>query len=472
VRSVLVAGLVALSLIAAGSASPATGASRQDVTIEADDGVPLAATLFEPSGKPPSGGWPAVVFMSGLGVDRSSMGLLAGAMGLVGEQYAVLTFDPRGQGASGGFLDFDGPREIADTREVFDWLVARPEIARTKIGAFGISYGGGAALNSLAVGVPWAAIEVVQTWTDLYSALAPDDLPKTGVVAGIAAEVPTEKLVGATRVVTKTALAGRTDDLVRAWAAQRSSLPGLRGKKTPVFFMQGRRDFTFGIDQATRGYAVLKGQKRLWIGNHGHPPSSFPAADTPKMLAEGKEWFDHFLRGVKNSIDRSKPVTVAAEGSARVRSFPALPHASVLRYSAGGRATIGRTDKIARRLDRTRTAFTVFGAPIVRARATARGGWSRLIGVLSAQTPSGKDIVVADGGTATYPGTHAYAFRLQSTATFVPKGSRLTLTLGGSSTVQSASNLVYLDLPMPAGARLTAGAASVDVPTLAAHTLG
>jgi len=60
-----------------------------------------------------------------------------------------------------------------------------------------------------------------------------------------------------------------------------------------------------------------------------------------------------------------------------------------------------------------------------------------------------------------------YAFGLQSQATFVPKGSRLTLTLGASSTAQSPSNLVYLDLPMPAGARLEVGTATVELPTLA-----
>jgi hypothetical protein len=92
--------------------------------------------------------------------------------------------------------------------------------------------------------------------------------------------------------------------------------------------------------------------------------------------------------------------------------------------------------------------------------------------VLSAQTQAGKEIVVADGGTISKPGTRSYTIRLHSGATYIPKGSRLTLTLGGSSTVQSPSNLVYLDLPMPAGARLTVSAAAIDVPALAAHTLG
>ena len=466
-----IAGLAALlSLTLVGGASPAPVFSKHEVTIKADDGVSLAATLFEPSGSTPPGGWPAVVVMHGLGGDRSSMNLLATAMGLVGDQYVILTYDARGHGQSGGLIGFDGPRETADARDVFDWLAARPDIARGEIGVFGISYGGGAALNSLATGVPWRAVEVAQTWTDLRSALKPDGLPKSGVIAGILAELPASKLDPSVLSIRDDAFGVSDPAAVRRWAAARSSLPGLHGRRTPVFFMQGRRDFIFGIDQAARGYRVLKGPKRLWIGNHGHPPSTFPAADTAEMLVAGRAWFDRFLRGVRNDSDRTKPVTIAAEGSARVFTFPTLPRTSTLTFTTSGRAmTIARSGEVARRLVRTRTPLVVFGSPNVRIGATARQGWSRLVGVLSARTPRGTQIVVADGGTTTRPGARTYAFRLQSTATFVPKGSWLTLTVGASSTVQSPANLVYLDLPMRAGARVTVGSTRIGVPTIAAR---
>jgi hypothetical protein len=109
----------------------------------------------------------------------------------------------------------------------------------------------------------------------------------------------------------------------------------------------------------------------------------------------------------------------------------------------------------------------VYGSPKVDVAATAIAGWSRLVAVLSARTQSGKQIVVADGGTSTRPGARTYTVALQSQATFVPKGSRLTLTLAASSTAQNASNLVYLDLPMPAGAKLRVGATLVKIPALA-----
>jgi len=457
----------ALALVLVGGASPAPTFTSQDLTIRMDDGVSIAATLFEPTGTAPSAGWPAVILMHGLGGDRSSMNALAGAMGLVGDQYAVLTFDARGHGASGGLIGIDGQREIKDVGEVFHWLDTRPEIDGAKIGAFGLSYGGGAALNSLVAGIPWAAVEAAETWTDLYSALVPGGLPKSGIIAGFLAGLAPGKLDPTLESIREDAFTNTNQAAVRAWAAARSCLPDLRGKHTPVFFMQGRRDFAFGIDQAARGYAALKGPKRLWVGNHGHPPSTFPAADTPKMLVDGKAWFDHFLRGAQNGIDRTKPVTVAAEGSARVERFARLPQTVVETPAAGGRMTISRAGKVVRALGRTDSPFEAYGSPKVDVAATAIAGWSRLVAVLSARTQSGKQIVVADGGTSTRPGARTYTVALQSQATFVPKGSRLTLTLAASSTAQNASNLVYLDLPMPAGAKLRVGATSVKIPALA-----
>ena len=56
---------------------------------------------------------------------------------------------------------------------IHDWLAARPDVSDTMIGAWGISYGGGAIFNSLVAGVPWTAVATVETWTDLYSALMP-----------------------------------------------------------------------------------------------------------------------------------------------------------------------------------------------------------------------------------------------------------------------------------------------------------
>ena len=112
-------------------------------------------------------------------------------------------------------------------------------------------------------------------------------------------------------------------------------------------------------------------------------------------------------------------------------------------------------------------ANSACGAPTVKVPVRAVGGWSRVVAVLSARTSSGKEIVVAGGGAPTRPGGRAVTIRLIDQATLIPKGSTLTLTLASSSLAQDPANLLYLDLPMPATARATFGAATLSLPVLA-----
>jgi predicted acyl esterase len=465
-RAFLAAVASACAVLAA--AGPAAAFSKQDLFLPMDDGAVLSASLYLPDGAAPAGGWPAVVLMHGLGGDRSSMNTLAESMGLAGEQYAALTFDARGHGLSGGLIGIDGPREIADARAVHAWLAARPDVADAKIGAWGISYGGGAALNSLAAGVPWAAVEVAETWSDLMSALVPQGLAKSGVIGGYVASLPPARVDPAVFALRDAAFAGRIDE-VRAFAAQRSSLSGLTGSRTPVFLMQGRRDFVFGLDQATRLYKSLAGPRRLWIGNHGHAPSTFPASDSAEMLRQGMRWFDRFLRGTANGIDRdSRPVTISHQSGSGVTAFAAVPNPARRTFALPGSRAIDQSGRVQRTTGPLATAVDTFGAPIVRVTATSAGGWTRLVAVLTATTPQGQTILVSGGGLPVRTGTRSYAISLIDQSTRIPKGSRFTVTLASSSLAQNPGNLLYLNLPMPASSRITLRSATLTVPVLRA----
>src|SRR4029078_1777394 len=82
---------------------------------------------------------------------------------------------------------------------------------------------------------------------------------------------------------------------VRPWTDARSSLSKLSSVTTPVFMAQGRRDFLFGIDQGVQAFARLKGPKTLYVGLHGHAPSTFPAADTGFLMSRVRAWYDCYL---------------------------------------------------------------------------------------------------------------------------------------------------------------------------------
>jgi predicted acyl esterase len=119
-----------------------------------------------------------------------------------------------------------------------------------------------------------------------------------------------------------------------------------------------------------------------------------------------------------------------------------------------------------RRTQPLREAIEIFGAPTVQTTISASGGWSRLVAVLTARTPQGREILVSAGGVPTRNGTQRVTIRLINQATHVPRGSRLTLTLASASTAQASSNLLYLDLPMAPTARVRVGTTVLRLPAL------
>ena len=459
------AGLALALVLFAGNA-PGSAVASQDVSIPMDDGISLAATLYLPDGTPPAGGWPAIVFLHGLGGNREEMNALAQAYGFVGQGYAVLTFDARGHGDSGGLVSIDGPREIADVKEVEAWLAARPDVADSKIGAWGISYGGGAVLDSLAAGVPWSAVATAETWSDLYSALVPQGLLKSGLVAALAGSIPEQRKSPDLIQIQALAFSGKDPAAVKAWADARSSIARLGAVTTPVFLAQGRRDFLFDIDQGVRAYDALRGPKVLYVGLDGHPPSTFPAADTGLLMSQVRAWFDCYLRAI-GCDTKPTGVEVAPESYAgSTVAFKALPKTKTTTVVFPGVSTFARKGKAVRTTSRLTRPLEIFGSPTVTVPLAASGGWSRLVAVLVARTPGGKQIVVSAGGVPTRKGARKVAIRLFDQATYLPKGARLTLTLGSSSLAQSPSNLLYLDLPMAATARARVGNAVVTIPGL------
>ena len=450
---------VTVALCAAGRASAAT----QELKLRMDDGVDLAATLYEPASAPPPAGYPAIVLLHGLGGKRQDLAAIAQRFD---GSFAVLSVDQRGHGESSGLVSIDGPREIADLRAVFNQLAGRPEVDGTKIGAWGISLGGGAVLRSLVEGVPWAAVETVETWTDLYSALLPQNLAKSGAIFNFLNSVPAARLDPSVAAIRDDALASRNLRALRAWADARSSRKLLSRVKTPVFMFQGRRDFAFDIAQAKAGYALLKGPKRLYIGDFGHAPSTFPGPDLAQVTSLGLKWFARYLVGT--------PAAIAQVGLApspwrgKPRTYTKLPATRRLAVALPGTDRLAGAGRALRTSGRFTGRAETFGSATVQVTARLSGGWSRLVAVLTAQPRKGSEIVVSEGGinTAGLSGKRKLTIRLIDTATLIPRGARLRLTLASSSLAQNPANLLYLNLPMPTTARISLGPVRLVLPIL------
>lgn len=447
----------ALALAAVASAKP--GLTTLNGKLVVDDGTSLAWTLTEPDGAAPAGGWPGVVALHGLGGTKETLAAVSQALAARG--YAVLAYDARGHGASTGSVELAGPREVSDLRAIVASVAARPEVSDTKIGGWGISYGGGQIWTALAAGVPLAAAEVVETWTDLYTALWPQGVSKSGIVSLLANSVITRSPLIAG--IAQGAIQGTNLDVIRDLAAQRSALPRLGSVTTPVYMFQGRQDFVFDITQATQAFQRLAGPKRLYIGDFGHAPSTFPGPDIDYVLTQGVQWFDHFLKGDANGIDTKPPVELAPQtwrGSAV--SYPGLPPTTTTTFALPGTTTLSGTGGAARSTKALRSAAETFGVSTLGVRVTRLSGYQHLVAVLSAVAAGGKQILVSQG--ATVPHVGANTIRFGNYAVLVPKGSKLTVTLSSTSTAQNTSNLVYL--PFAGAGSITLGPATLKLSTL------
>jgi pimeloyl-ACP methyl ester carboxylesterase len=454
--------------------------TKTDQMVTMSDGVQLATTLYEPLGAPPVGGWPTVMMFHGYGMDRTSMNTIAELMWATAD-YAALTFDLRGHGQSGGLFDLNGPRTIQDVRELYDWLAARPTINKGAIGAWGISLGGETVWASLAAGVPFAAAEVFESWTDLYAALAPNELVKSGAVAQLASEVPAARMSPAVTAIAAKALSNSDPAAVRAFADSRSLTDDdLRKIKTPVMVFQGRRDFLFGIDQGIRTLKLLGGKHGLYIGDFGHPPSTFPGPDISYVLAQSGEWFDLYLKNVIEAVHHfNAPAELMPDpyhDTDTPQQYAGTPPTKPLKTkTVKVGKTFGTTGKVVTTIPVPQPTkwHETFGSPVVTVSASTTTQARQLVAVVEAMPRKGKATIVSEGGTLlpTTSTSWTLSFPLLSDTALLKPGTKLRVTLSWTSTAQDPANLLYIT-GVPDGSSLTIKTLRLTLPVLTIRVSG
>jgi ABC-type branched-subunit amino acid transport system substrate-binding protein/esterase/lipase len=408
-------GVKRLLLVAAALvlwAAPAQAFTKQTGTRTMADGTSIAYDLYEPDGTAPGGGWPGVVVLHGLGGTKDSVASVAQVFASQG--YAALAYSARGHGTSTGNIELAGPNEVSDERALESFFAGLPEVSDTQIGAWGISYGGGQTWNGLAAGIPYKAAEVVETWTDLYSALWPQNVARKGVVAGFAsAVIQRSPLIAQYQ---NDALNSTNMGAIKTLVDVRSALGSLSSVRTPVYMFQGRVDYAFDVTQAVNAFARLAGPKHLYVGQFGHPPSTFPGPDIDYVTSQGVAWFDHFLKGAPNGIEKTPQVTIAAATGAKRASYTGLPKTKTIPVGFRG-TTATRTGA------RLGQALETFGVSLLKVNVAKVSRYPHLVAVVLA----GKRVITHG---AVVPKKGLNTIRLANYVQFLPKGTRLTLQLG------------------------------------------
>jgi X-Pro dipeptidyl-peptidase len=241
--------------------------------------------------------------------------------------YAVVLVDLAGTNRSQGCVDVGGPWDVASARAVVDWLNGRRpgydapsgghEVqagwATGSVGMIGKSYDGTIADGVAATGVPGlrtvVPISAISSWYDYYNSAGasfgadPVDLARLveqhGGRTGCAAE--NAALARA---------APRDGDYTPFWAA-RDYRRGAAAVRASVFAVQGLGDDNVKPIELGAWWDALARAgvpRKLWLSQTGHvDPFDYRRAD---WVATLHRWFDHWLLGVANGIDREPQASV------------------------------------------------------------------------------------------------------------------------------------------------------------------
>lgn len=273
--------LTALTVFPAGvTAAPKI---ENDIIVKSADGTPIVATLMLPEAATADTPVPAVIGTHGWAGSRSTTpsGLTAR---LLDSGYAILTWDSRGFGESGGEANVGAPGfEVEDAKALLSYLASRPEILTDgpgdpRVGWIGGSNAAGVQFNTAALDRRVDAIVPEISWGDLIQDLVPGGVPKqtwntvlygaglaTGVANGLQSSAGPQTGAYPPQIhqaFVEINTTGTVSQPIRDWFAFRSTTARSADIRTPTLIIQGTIDTLFPLQDAFRNYQNIRKSKK------------------------------------------------------------------------------------------------------------------------------------------------------------------------------------------------------------------
>ncbi len=325
-RRIVVAGAAWITLLCS-----APAAEARDAVVTSFDGTAIAAHFYPAAGLGPGKRAPTVLVGPGWATvgDTSpdaNLGDRIGTSNLRNDGFNVVTWDPRGFGASGGVATFDSPAfEGRDVSALLDWIAAQPEAqldaaGDPRAGMSGSSYGGGIQLVAAAIDQRLDAIVPDLAWNSLLPGIARDGAFKAGwwlslcvygEVFGLTSYPPGPTIQPSSidpalrTLCLEGNLLGRLSPASTLWVTSRGPGALVSQIRAPTLLTQGTPDTLFGLDQAIATYTALRANnvptKMLWYCG-GHGTCTTPPGDPAVLAQAGLNWLRRWLKG-DTSVD-------------------------------------------------------------------------------------------------------------------------------------------------------------------------
>ncbi|MCW1957196.1 MAG: hypothetical protein KIH64_001345, partial [Mycobacterium sp.] len=242
--------------------------------------------------------------------------LLGGLEYSGGGGYNVITWDPRGEFASGGQLNIDNPfLEGRDVSSIISWLTSDTNVARAQVktdagdvlvGMTGGSYGGGIQLTTVDPRIDAITPEI--GWNSLISSLYPDGAFKTGWATILAAALA---FTGA-RVnpaiylgILQGDLFGKLSPSSEAVLASVGPTTLLTKEQAPTMLFQGIHDTLFPLSESVANGQTIQTSpadppvKLFWFcGGHGDCDiPNKPLEQDQYGIIQNLMWMDQYVAG-------------------------------------------------------------------------------------------------------------------------------------------------------------------------------
>ncbi|SED98743.1 putative hydrolase, CocE/NonD family [Streptomyces sp. 2231.1] len=323
VSAALIAGTV-VGLAPAAQAAPAV----RFVDITGDGGTVLKANVLTPAGADGTRDYPLVVLPTSWGLPQIEY--LAQAQKLADSGYVVLTYNVRGFWQSGGQIEVAGPPDIADASKVIDWALAHTPADPQRVGMAGVSYGAGISLLAAAHDKRIKAVAALSGWADLIDSIysgrtqhvqAAAVLDGAGTLTG--RESPELREIFDNLYASDLSKEQQMID----WGRKRSAgtyVDQLNSNGAAVMLANAWGDTVFPANQYAGFYEKLTGPKRLELrpGDHATAELTGLFGLPNDVWTDTERWFDHYLRGADNGIDREQPVQLKSRSAGGYEGYP------------------------------------------------------------------------------------------------------------------------------------------------------